>query len=280
MLAKILTKRNIALILLIIVLLAWGLMRSCTQEEAPNKQFYTIGRDNTWYPFHLRGKEWNLIAFTNDLMAAIAKETKLNWKWVETSPTTLLEGLDDQQYDAIISSMQPNFINRKQYLFSELIFKLGLVLVVQKNSSVTSLKDLQGKTLGISNSSYPIFQDIREGGPHTYDIRLKTYDNINQALDSLENGQLDGIITHTIQAYAITTGFNKNIFKVVTAPITDEGLRLITLKNKDSEALIKNFDQALNKLKENGVYAQLIDKWDLIDPSTEYLKKINTKTIE
>lgn len=265
-------KRNLALTIIIFLLLAWGLMRGCTQDEMERKRFYLIGRDSTWYPFNLRGKERNLIAFTNDLMAAIAKETKLHFEWIETSPSTLLEGLNIENYDAIISTLQPNFVNRTHYLFSNLFFELGLVLIVQQNSLVTSLKDLQGKTIAISHNSYPIFNSIREGGVQTYNIQLITYDSINQALDLLKTGRLDGIVAHTLTAYALTKSFNRESFKIATPPLTDEGLRLITLQNETSEALIKDFNQALKTIKENGEYAQLIAKWDLIDPSVQFIK--------
>jgi len=266
------TKRNGILFLIIAALLGMFFFRGCDKEGAPRKHFYTIGRDNTWYPFHLRGKDRNLIAFTDELMTAIAAEARINWNWVETSPSNLLEGLNNENYDAAISTLQPNFFNRNQYVFSDLFFELGLVLVVRQNSMVTSLKDLQGKSLGISTSSFPIINAIREGGAYSYNIHLVVYDNVIQGLDMLENGSIDGIITHTSSAYSLIKTFNKDSLKVATAPFTDEGLRLITLKDGGSEALIEDFNQALKKLKDNGVYAKLIIKWDLIDPSVEYLK--------
>ncbi|MBA3816296.1 MAG: amino acid ABC transporter substrate-binding protein [Parachlamydiaceae bacterium] len=264
-----LTKRNIGIIVIITLLLAWGLLRACGHEKVTRKQFYYIGRDRTWYPFQLMSKERNLIGFTDDLMAAIGKETKLNWEWIETSSSTILDGLYQESYDAIISTVRPTFSNR-EYLFSDLFFELGIVLVVPQNSSVLSLKDLEGKSIGISKSSYSVFNDLREGGARAYDIQLMTYDNMTQALELMKKGQLNGIITHSVPAYSLTNGFNRKNLKVVTAPFTDEGLRLVALKNKDSEALIKDFNQALKKFKDNGVYAELIDKWDLIDPSIEF----------
>src|SRR5438034_547821 len=99
-----LRKRNIILIIIVAVILAWGLMHSCSQEIV-QKRLYTIGRDNSWYPYHLRGKDKNLVAFTNDLMAAISKETHLNFEWVVTNSSSLLEGLIDENYDAITSTL-------------------------------------------------------------------------------------------------------------------------------------------------------------------------------
>lgn len=269
---NLLKKRNLALIIILLPLLAWGLIRGCSQNKAERKRFYFIGRDSTWYPLNLRGKERNLIAFTNDLMDAIAKETGLHFEWIETSPSNLVEGLNIENYDAIVSTLRPNFVNRNHYFFSNLFFELGLVLIVRQNAPVTSLKDLQGKTIAIARNSYPIFNSIREGGVQTYNIQLVTYDNVNHALDQLKTGSLDGIVAHTLTAYALTKSFDKETFKVATPPLTDEGLRLITLQNETSEALIKDFNQALKKIKENGEYAQLIAKWDLIDPSVQFIK--------
>lgn len=266
-------KRNIGVLIFLSLLITWGLIRSCSHPEHMRKKLYYIGRDSTWYPQQLMGKERNLKAFTNDIMAAIAKETQLHFEWIETGPVALIEGLDNGNYDAIISAIRPNFINRNKYIFSDLFFELGPVLIVKQTSSAKSLKDMQDKTIGIRTGSFLIFNTIKEGGAHAYNFLITSYDNANKALESLDKNQMDGVIMEAIPAYAFTEGFYSDRLKIVTPPLTDEGLRLVALKEQDSQELISDFDKALRKLKDDGTYDKLISKWNLIDPQIQFLKK-------
>lgn len=266
-------KRGIGILIIVALLAIWGLLRACSHQELLRKRTYIIGRDSTWYPMQLMGKDRNLQAFSNDLMTAIAQETKLRFQWVETGPGSLLEGLNDGYFDAVISSLRPNFIHRDKYVFSDIIFELGPVLVVRQDSPVTSLKDMQGKTVGIRSGSYLIFNNVKESGAHAYNILITTYDNVNKALESLDRNQIDGIIVEAVPAYAYIEGFYAGRLKIVTAPLTDEGLRLVGLRDPASDELISDFDDALRKLIDDGTYDQLINKWNLINPETRFKTK-------
>lgn len=266
-------KRNVWILVFFGILATWGGIRSCSHEDTLRKKLYFIGRDSTWYPEELMGKERKLQAFTNDLLAAITEETKLQFEWLETNSVALIEGLNAGNYDAVLTAMRPNFINQNKYVFSELLFQLGPVLIVGEESSATSLKDMQGKTLAIPKGSNLVFNTIKKGGANAYNIFIINYDNINKALEALEKNQMDGIIMNTIPAYAQLEGFYAGRLKVITPPLTDEGIRLVGLRDEVSEELIADFDKALTELKKNGTYDRLITKWNLINPEIQYMKK-------
>jgi polar amino acid transport system substrate-binding protein len=266
-----LKKKSVWILVIFCLLLLWGIIRSCSRKGALESYIYHIARDSTGYPLHLEGKERNLLAFTNDLMTAIAKETGIRFIWIETGFDHLLEGLDDGSYDGIISSMRPTGINQDIYAFSDLFFELGPVLIVPEDSKVTSLKDMKDKTLGIRTSTSFIFNAIKDKVPIHY--RLITYNNINQALEALVHNQIDGLILEAILAYTYTEGFYAGRLKVVTPPLTDEGLRLITKRDPQSELLITSFNEGLEELRNNGIYDELIKKWDLINPENQYLRE-------
>lgn len=268
-----LKKRSLWILIIIAILAAWLMIRSCSKGHVPRKQLYVIGRDSTWYPEDLMGKERNLQAFTNDLFNAVGQETKLRFAWLEAASSSLVDGLGSDLYDAILSSMQPNFLNQNKYLFSELIFQLGPVLIVRKDSTATSLADMQKKMIGIPNGFNFIFNTIKKSGANAYNMFVIPYANMNKALESLDRNQMDGIIMDVLPAYAYIEGFYSDKLKVVTPPLNDEGLRLVTLKDQESQELINEFNQALETLKKNGTYDKLLSKWNLIDPETQHLKK-------
>lgn len=259
-----------SLLFLLLILISLFLFRTCSRQSLPHKEVYIIGRNSSWYPLQLQGKEKSLMAFTNDLMLAIGKETELRFQWAESSPNILLEDLDAGIYDAIISSMHATPINQEKHLFSEMFFEIGPVLVVRKDSTAKSLKDMQGRSIGIVSVTSPVFNAVRESGANVYNLLLINYYSDNQVIEALVRNQIDGVILDAFPAYTFVDGFYADKLKVVTAPLSDEGLRLVTLKTESSEILIHDFDIALNKLKENGTYSTLIEKWGLIDPEKDY----------
>jgi polar amino acid transport system substrate-binding protein len=245
-------------------------VRSCSSQKELHKTLYFIGRDNSWYPLQLLGRERNLVAFSNDLMSLIAKEIDLRFQWVETSPNALFEGLDNGSYDAVLTSIRPNILNQQRYVFSELVFEIGPVLVVRQDDTAASLSAMKGKTIGVLAGSSTAFNAVREEGINVYDFFLVTYSNTNRAMEQLINNQIDGIIMEALPAYTLSQGFYAGKAKVVTAPLTDEGLRVVVLKNGAHVPLIDKIDEAIDKLKENGSYDALIAKWHLVNAEKEF----------
>lgn len=250
--------------ILIIVAIFWVGMHSCSNERH-QKNLYLIGRDNSWYPLQLFGRERNLIGFTNDLMSAVMKLSGLHFQLIESSPNTLMEGLEHEHYDALMSAMQPNAANRQTHLFSEPIIDIGPVLIVRKDSSVTSIKEMAGQIIGVITSASQLFSAAPPN-----DLTFVRYQNGNQAIEALLKNQIDGVIIDALTAYTHAEGFYADRIKVVTAPLNEMGLRLVALKIPSSEVLIEEFDDALEELRDDGTYQTLLKKWDLIDPATRH----------
>jgi len=255
------------LLLLLSLLLAF---RGCSNTSIiGTKKSFIIGRESNWQ-IELLGRERNLIGFTNDLLAHIAKENDLRFRWIETNPNHLLTGLDNDSYDFILTTMRPNMINQEQYDFSELMFDLGPVLIVREDLQITSLKEMRSKPIGISYGFATNFNAIRTPGINVYDLALIYYDNMNRALEDLNHDKIDGVIMKAIPAYAITQGLYAGRLKVVTAPFNDEGLRIVSLKNSSFDPVIDLINKSIDKMRQDGTYKALIEKWNLIDPQSQY----------
>ena len=206
------------------------------------------------------GKDMNMTAFTTDLLTAIAKETKFNFQIIPGSTENLLNDLDDGDYDAVLSVLSPTPYNQEKYSFSNPFYLTGPVVIVPKSSPVHSLSDLQGLDVAIragSSTAYTL-QKIPS-------VSLITYDNINVALDDLDRGKIDAVIMDSIPAYSLIQWLYSGKEKIVTAPLTNSGLRLIAKHDSSSEELIKRFNEGLEIVKKNGTYHSLLNKWDLIN---------------
>lgn len=213
--------------------------------------------DPSWYPLNLEGRENNLTAFSTDLLLEIAKLEKLSLTKNTLSWDALLDSLQKGQCDAILFSMQPHPFLEANYSFSPLYLQTGPVLVVPIDSPIHALGGLSGKELAVQ----PDFADSPLFNPYP-DILVRTYSSIPEALNALAEGSVDGALIDTLLASPYVHDLYKSTLKIITPPLTQEGLRLISLKNHSPE-LMKKFEQGLTKLQQSGRYQELLTKWNL-----------------
>jgi len=254
-----LLRRSLTAIFAILMVLI--LLRACNGRIVGAPNFYRIAADGTWYPLQLMGKEKNMMAFSDELLTAIGKEENFRAQLSVVQYRTLFEELEGGKYDGILSSLTPNVVTREKYRFSDPFYLLGPVLIVPVSSPVHSLEEMGGKTIGIKSGSSVVFNIEKYPS-----IIIVPYDNANDAVDSLLNNQIDGVIMEAMPAYVAVQGFYVGKLKVASNPLTLEGLRLVAnLSYRHSEDMIDRFNEGLKAVHESGVYDALLEKWGLIN---------------
>lgn len=240
-------KRIAALVVLMLLLVSCG-----TKGKT-----YRIGIDPSYYPAQLGGKEANIYAFSNELLRAISHEEGVFFETVSMSWDNLIYGLKEHHYDGMLSSMMPRATLEKTYTFSDSFLSTGPVLVVRKGMKVSSVKHLKGKEVGVSSLSNEALLIEKYPG-----VSVHYYTSIPEALDEIIMDQIDGILIDYLPA----TGYIRNLYfgqvSIATPPLTDAGLRLISLAGEHQE-LLDVFNRGLEKLRDNGTYEKLLKKWEL-----------------
>jgi polar amino acid transport system substrate-binding protein len=214
---------SIIVSIVFIIAVLWLIIRACSGIPVVGALTYKIGRDSTWYPLDLRGKEQAMVGFSNDLIKAIAAEQGFKAVVFEVGPYALFDGLDIGNYEAVLSSLTPNPINLKRYGFSDPFYLVGPVLVVNEDSNISSLKGMTGKIMGIESGALQVFNI-----PEPPDIVIIPYDTAAVALENLDQKVIDGVLVDALRAYVWTDGFYAGRLKVVTAPLTYIGFSLVT----------------------------------------------------
>lgn len=236
-------------------------LKGCgTAKEA---KVYKIGRDRSWYPLNLLGKEKNMLAFTDDLIYTIAEVEGFQVDLGSASQNSLKEILDDGGFDAIVTYRRPTSELLSTYEFSAPFFLLGPVLVVPIDSKAKSLQDMKNKVVGIPTGASVVYNMNK-----VPDIIFTPFENILFALRNLAANQIDGVIMEAIPAHEYIESFYKGELRVVPPPLTNDGLRLMALRHHNEEKMLSLFDKGLKKVKADGTYQKLIEKWGLFDPST------------
>jgi polar amino acid transport system substrate-binding protein len=227
---------------------------SCSEHSS--KEF-KVGVDPTWAPLQFSDRQDNITAFSTELLTEIGKIQKIPFVRVTKNWDDLLQGLKQQEYEAILSSMPPYLFNQKLFNFSEVYLALGPVLVVGIDSPIDSIDHLQGKEIAvISGSSTDLLLQKAPG------VLIRYYPSDPLALNDIINGTIEGALIDILTATAYCSDLYQNELKIVTPPLTDEGLRLITLYGKAGN-LVKKFNSGLDRLKKDGSYNKLLDKWGL-----------------
>lgn len=263
------TKLQYIVTILLLVGLLFILLRSCSFNHPWDKEV-TIGLDPRWKNIRLFGKERNLIAFNNDLLTAIAKEENLHL--ILISSIDLTPDLEAKKLQGIVTATNPQKLDQ-HFLFSNPFFLTGPVLIVPTNPRKRPDNETTTHIIAIPDKSALLVH--LEQDPST---QPKIYDDITDALNDLKEQKIDGAIFPVIPAYYYTEMFYKNELKIATAPLTDEGVRLITLKDKEGQWLIDKFNEGLKTIKENGTYQQMLENWGFIDveklPNNENTEKL------
>ncbi|NGX46057.1 MAG: ABC transporter arginine-binding protein 1 [Chlamydiae bacterium] len=236
--------------LFLLVILAAG----CGKKKSEG---YSIGVDGSWYPLELSGKENNVLVFSIELLKEIGKREKLPLSITEINWDSLLWGLREDRYNAVLSSMQPYNFYEKLYSFSDLYLMTGPVLVTRKESEMATLSDMKGKEIAIvRGSSAALFLQRYPG------IIIRPYTTIPDALTDLEAMVIDGAAIEILMAQSYVSDLFQEELKIASGPLTDQGLRMVTLKKMDPK-LIKSFDKGLKAMAKDGSYDKLMMKWGL-----------------
>lgn len=232
------------------------LFRSCNSGTL-NEPDYRIGQDRSWIDLNITGKERNLSAFNSDLLTAIAKQKHFRIQFLEVYNP--LKDLENGKLDGILTTLQPSYLYENRLLFSNPYFISGPVLIIPSNGFPHGTEDHR-KIIAISHHS-PMLINIEQDPT----IQIKIYEDIIPALEDLRGKRIDGAIFPAMQAYIYTNAFYRNEFQIVSLPLTNEGLRLITVKNPDGEFLIQEFNEGLEKLKTDGTYEELLKRWGFVN---------------
>ncbi len=218
---------------------------------------YKIALDPEWYSIEIEGRQSALTAFSSELIVAIGEVENMKIGVFQRSWSNLMLGLQENDCQAICSPMQPYLFYEKLYLFSDIYLATGPVIVSEVHTPWDSLKKLEGQEVGVlRGSSYAL---ILEKYPQ---ILQRTYDSIQAALDDVKQGVIQAVILDALTAEAFTRDLFRGQIKISSAPLSDEGIRLVGLHG-NSEELIRKFNKGLARVKSNGTYAKIAKKWGL-----------------
>ncbi len=234
------------------LLIAACIFPACNQAA---KSKLTVACDATWPPFEIVNEQTKeLDGFGPELMRAIAAKAGLDIELVNVNFDSLMAGISQCQYDMAVSSITITENRKKTILFSDPYYAAGQIVTVRKdNTAIKNKDDLADKTVGGQIGTVGIDEAKKIPG-----AKVKTYDDVGLAFQTLINGQIDAVIADNPVA-ALYVSKNRDKLMTVGSVFTNEYYGIaICKKNAD---LVPKVNAALKALKDEGFMDQLSKKW-------------------
>lgn len=247
------------LLLLFALLFSYWFWFSNDSPEFIHKNRYTIALDPSWHPLPIRRKTENMTIFSKLLLQKIAEEEHLHFQIIQNSSARLFPDLEMGKYEGVISALRPSHQTRNDFLVSDPIYNIGSLLLVQANSSYTTLRDLGGKVIALAGDAR---SEVNLDEYPT--VIFTSYRSPLQALADLDNNVIDGVILNSLEAQAYAKGLYAGRFKIAGSIIHGEGIALILHKSKEAEKVMEHFNQGLEKIRQESSFKQLLKTWQLL----------------
>jgi len=214
----------------------------------------TVATEGTYRPFTFHDESGDLVGFDVEIAEAVADKLGLEVEFQETQWDAIFAGLDAGRFDVIANQVSINPEREEKYLFSEpYTVSPGVIVVPEDDDSITSFADLEGKTTAQSLQSN-WYELAQESG-----ATVEAVEGWAQAVALLQQGRVDATINDNLTFLDYEKSEGPTGLKI--AAETDDPARNAFAFTKDKTALVDAVDEALAELREEGVLAEISEKY-------------------
>lgn len=208
-------------------------------------------------PFQFE-QDGKIVGFDVEVVDLVAKELGVQQEIVDTPFEGIQSGedLNARKCDIAAAAMTITPERAEKIAFSAPYFDANQALLVKKDSGISSLADLEGKTLGVqSGTTGKIYA---EKNAQSKGVKLKDYEDLALQLGSVKSGQIPAAINDV----PVLLDFAKENPELEVVEQFETGEKYgLGMKKGTSEDLQKVVDEVLTKAKADGTYDRIYEKW-------------------
>ncbi len=208
-------------------------------------------------PFEFVDANNKIMGFDVDLANALCKEMNATCTFTNQAFDSLIPSLKFRRLDAVMAGMDITPEREKQVLFSKPYYENSALFIAQKGK-VADVAALKGKRVGVQNgTTHQKYLTDKQS-----DITTVPYDSYQNAILDLKNGRIEAVFGDT----AVVNEWlkqNPNL-AAVGDKVTDKayfGTGLGIAVRQGNSALQEKFNAALDKVKADGTYKTIYNKW-------------------
>lgn len=224
-----------------------------------------VGLMGTYAPYNFLNEKKEVDGFDADVAKEVAKRIGVEVEFITGEFSGLIEGLQKDKYDALISQVTITEDRKKTMDFSNPYIKNAVNVVVKSdNTTIQSLEDFKGHKIGVglgtNDEKY-----LREVAiPKVGQFEIATYNDVITSLMDLNVGRIDATINNIFAIKPLVEKNNFNI-KAVGEPIKEDYAGVAV--RKGNPELIEAINKALDEMKSDGTFKTIFQKWFEVEPN-------------
>lgn len=191
--------------------------------------------------------------FDIELTEALAKEMGKKIEWTDIDFKGLIPAIVSGRADAAQSAIYITDARKQVVDFTDSYYAGGLVVLTKKDGPIKTLKDLDGKKVSVQVGTKSV-KFLQDNFPNV--VRVEVEKN-QEMFNLVEIGRADAAVTGKPAAKLYAQQHPQ--LTVLPEQITTEAYGIAVSKSEPE--LTKAFNEALKRIKANGMYQKIVDKW-------------------
>lgn len=224
-----------------------------------------VGLMGTYAPYNFLNEKHEVDGFDADIAKQVAKRLGVEVEFITGEFSGLIEGLQKDKYDALVTQVTITDDRKKTMDFSTPYIKNAVNVIVKgDNTTIQSVDDFKDKKIGVGlgTNDEKYLRDVVL--PKVGNFEIATYNDVITSLSDLNVGRIDATINNV---FAIKPLLEKNHLdiKAVGEPIKEDVAGIAVRKNNPE--LVEAFNKALDEMKSDGTFKEIFQKWFGVDPN-------------
>lgn len=242
-----------AILMISIVLAGCGSAKETNTAEKQEEFVYAMS--GLFKPFNYK-EDGKLTGFDVEIGQALAKKMAMKPKAITFPFETIIQGLRDKKFDAILGSMTVTEERQKAVDFTNPYYKSGSrIFISANNTEIKSKADLKGKKIGVTPAT--IYEKLAKELTDHEKVMAYSQGDMTALMD-LATGRVDAVICDDIFGkVGITQGDLK--IKAVDELLQVDNQAIAT--NKEEKELTNKINKALDEIIADGTYEKISKKW-------------------
>lgn len=230
--------------------------------QAKDYSSIRIAVDVPYEPFEYQLPDGTFTGFEVDLGNAVCADLKLECEWVAQGWDGIIPGLLARKYDVIFSSMSITEDRAKKVLFSDPYYITPSAWFAKDGTSIdpANKATLDGKRVGVQKGT---IQDNYVTDFYKNVDTVVRYDKADELAVDLMGGRIDAVFLDFPvgeQTIINKDGYSQ-VGENVTTPLDVFGVGAGAAFRPRDKELAQMFNESLAKLKSNGVYDEIMNKY-------------------
>ena len=198
-----------------------------------------------------------IVGFDVDVVDQIAKDLGVKQEITDTSFEGIESGesLETRQCDLAAAAMSITDVRKTKLDFSESYFSAKQALLTKKGAGINTLADLKGKKLGVQLATTG--EDFAESNKAANGYEVVQFEDLPLEVTAVQTGQIEGAINDN----SVLFDYIKNHSDVEITAEFDTGDNYGLGVRKGNKALLDKVNATLAKIRSNGEYDKIYEKW-------------------